>query len=722
VRFAAIDLAPQDDGRWVSLSGDPQAVVRLGFFRPAYCLFFLDGEGTRLDPILYFDGGQGFTESTSSTMSNAGPTVYIVPLHKARGLHGLRFDPASRTARFRFWFKPIYRPGKLNAVLAGIFEKASIQGAPLPKCITIVPPSRALLRSSGSRSVSAHYNHVLSLAESVRKEAIAASSDQPLISLIVPTYNTPKKYLDDLVRSFEAQRSGVAELILTDDGSTAKETLSTLERLDTHPSIKYLPHRQNTGIALASNRGIAAASGRWLGLLDHDDALSPFALDCILAALGRHPDALLFYTDEVIADKDLKPIDYILKPAFDPVLLSGVNYLNHLSLYRLDRVIAKGCLRPGFEGSQDYDLLLRYIEGLEEKDIVHVPFPAYLWRRTPSAFSAKFVGTALDSARRALALHYEPGFGSIPVDPTADGSLHRVRLDAAIKTWPSVSVIIPNRDSFALISRVLHDLLHNTDYPDLEIIVVDNGTTDHAVLELYERFRGGVKGFRAELAPAPFNFAQQVNRGIALATKEHILLLNNDIEVVSSDWLREMVSCLRYRRTGIVGAKLLYRDGTLQHAGVIVGYGGLAGHWFERKDSCFPGPFGRLRVRQTLSAVTGACMLISRQCINAIGQLDAQHFAIAYNDVDYCLRAARAGFRTVWTPFAELVHHESASRGSDETEQNVGRFNREKAFLRALHGTDEFEDPAFSPWYTKHRSEPNLTARNTLPGSRTGRG
>lgn len=248
--------------------------------------------------------------------------------------------------------------------------------------------------------------------------------------------------------------------------------------------------------------------------------------------------------------------------------------------------------------------------------------------------------------------------------------------------------------------------------------MIDNGTTDARVLDLYDQTAKTAVSFKAEIKPAPFNFSRQVNRGIALATGELILLLNNDIAIIEPNWLREMVSCFSYPDTGIVGARLLYPSRRLQHAGVIVGLGGLAGHWFMDRREEVPGPMARLHVRQSLTAVTGACMLISRHCIDQVGTFDEEGFAIAYNDIDFCLRAVSKGFRVIWTPFATLIHHESASRGSDETRANRERFKRDKNRLRERHNTGTFEDRAFSPWYRRDRSEPAEFLPDRLPKAR----
>jgi GT2 family glycosyltransferase len=567
--------------------------------------------------------------------------------------------------------------------------------------------------------VASHFRHVVALASAA--ETIAktdARSNVTLISFVVPLFNTKPEYLNDLVYSFQSQATSCCELVLSDDGSSDARTLQWLERLAPVSNLTIVKNDKNRGIAAATNAGISAATGVWIGLLDHDDALAPFVVARLKRALEAHPGCQFLYTDEVIADRNLHPIDYFLKPAWDPVLLSGVNYINHLSLYQRARLIEIGGLRAGYEGSQDYDLVLRYTAGLQRENILHLPYPGYIWRRDGQSYSDKFLDVATASARNALAQHYGKAGNPAIIDRAVSRNLHRVRFDSKRSDWPKVSVVIPSRDAFPLISRLLEGLLNLTNYPSLEIVVVDNGSKDQRVISLYEQLQRKSQNFRAEINEEPFNFSRSVNRGISIATGEYVCLLNNDIEILEPKWLEEMVSCFSYPHTGIVGAKLLYPDRTLQHAGVIAGLGGLAGHWFIGRDEDFPGPMGRLWTRQSLSVVTGACMLISRECLNSAGPFDEQVFPIAYNDVDFCLRAVTKGFRVIWTPFAKLVHHESASRGSDETPENIARFDRDKASLRERHQTERFEDPAFSPWYARDHSEPSFLFLDKLPSAR----
>ena len=398
------------------------------------------------------------------------------------------------------------------------------------------------------------------------------------------------------------------------------------------------------------------------------------------------------------------------------MLLSGQNFINHFSVYRRSRLNALGGRRPDREGSQDYDLLRRYLNEPRPGSVVHIPFLAYMWRRPEQSYSAVFRERSVGNARNALRIACEAAGREVIIEPATNPDFHRVRFPNAGK--PLVSAIIPNCDSLGLVSRVVGDLRERTAYDALEIVVVDNGSTDDAVLRFYEEQRR-IGGFRAEVVAEPFNFARMCNRGAQSARGDALLFLNNDVEVREAGWLAEMVECLAFADTGIVGARLLYPNGLLQHAGVIVGLGDAAGHWYVGDPAEEPGPMGRLAVRQTLTAVTAACMLVTRACFTALGGFDEHAFAIAYNDVDFCIRARQAGYRTVWTPFATLTHHEAVSRGSDETAENNPRFLAEMKRLRDRHQTATIVDESFSPFYDRRYSRPHLALTGALPAART---
>jgi O-antigen biosynthesis protein len=714
--------------RWEAVGRDPQLIFRAPPSGASVFSFVLDARPQFIQPELFFDWGDGFHSLDKISVGSAQLVIVRVRLGDASGLRKIRLDPADGICAFDFRCAICLGAKEPEEEEASLLEEAREQGSlAILKEIDLMDfapakPGRPAGLKTSPRDANQHF---LRIVEMARREFSAEShapadetSAAPLISFVVPVYNTSASYLDDLVKSFRQQKPGIAELVLSDDGSTSEVTRSWLEARAEEPGVVVRRCAKNGGIAAALNAGIQVSRGEWVGFVDHDDALAPYAVLALARAIRENPEAKFIYTDELIADKDLRGVDYFLKPAFDDVLLSGVNYINHLSLYKRQRVIEIGCFRSEFDGSQDYDLLLRYLSKIEPSEIRHLPYPSYIWRRDGASYSVKHLQRSTANARRSLSEAYSDTRKVVPAEAAIAPDLHRLRFDAVMETFPALSIVIPNRNSFPLIRRVLDGLVDKTDYPLFEIIVIDNGTTDPDVLRLYDRMRNRFQNFKAVIQDATYSFSWHVNRGIELSAGELILLLNNDVEIIDADWLREMVACFKYPRTGIVGARLLYPDRTLQHAGVIVGLGDFAGHWFVNQPADSPGPMGRLLVRSSMTAVTAACMMISRECVDRTGLFDEQNFAVAYNDVDFCLRAREAGFRTIYTPFAKLLHHESATRGRDDRGSNRPRFLREQAELLERHGTELFEDPAYSPWYARDHSVPHMIALDALPKAR----
>ncbi len=708
------------DDAWQSTGDDPFFDVRFRSLRKPVIVAFLSSDTEKLDPKVYLDRGHGYREKDAVDLSPGNRFVIIADVGRSGLMRSLRIDPASQPVTFRISFHAFDDRQAAEQVIAE--RLASDMAGAVSHDLGRLPrfrlrlPSWPFRRSKNdiARFIAAHYD----LAKEI-PDLPASSTGAIWLSTVVPVYNAPKRYLDDLVRSFEQQNVSGTELVLSDDASTDAETLQWYKNFRNRKNIKIVRNTVNGGIASATNAGLQETSGIWVTLLDHDDVIAPFAFKVIGKALEENPQAAFLYTDELVVDDWLKPKGLMLKPAYDPVLLSGVNYINHFSVYRRDRLEAKGFLRTGFDGSQDYDLLLRYLDGLSDNQILHLPYPAYWWRRNGQTYSRRFIEKSTLAARAALTDRLARPQRPVSVLPAITETLHRVDFTAHSATrWPKVSVIIPSRDSLNLITRVLGDLFERTDYPDFEVIIVDNGSKDEAVLALYREYQQQKPNFSVLIREEAFNFARAINRGIDQATGEHFLILNNDVEVIEGDWLKEMVSCLQYEATGIVGAKLLYPSGKLQHAGVIAGFGGLAGHWFLNKPANYGGPMNRLHVRNSMTCVTGAVMLISGPCAEKVGLWDEENFAVAYNDVDYCLRAYKAGFRVVWTPFASLYHHESVSRGSDMVGERKRRFEGEKDRLRMLHGTQMFEDPAINPGYEKQHSTPGLAMPLRHPDAR----
>jgi GT2 family glycosyltransferase len=707
---------------WQSTGDDPFFDLRFANFRAPVVVVYLRAETGLLDPKIYIDRGAGYREKDAVAFEPGASFVFIADVGRSGLLRHLRVDPASFPCRFHLSFEVHLDRTMAEAAISARLA-SDMTGAirhdlgKLPRFAVRVPTlSIRRTRSDAQKYAEAHYE--LAGRESF---PLRPFGDETWLSIVVPVYNAPPRYLNDLVRSFRQQHVAGVELILSDDASPSEETRHWFAGGKRAKNVHVVRNEKNGGIGKATNAGLATARGTWVTFLDHDDVIAPHALKMIARTLQQHPEMMFLYTDELVVDDKLQPKGLLLKPAYDPVLLSGLNYINHFSVYRRDRLVSLGYLREGFDGSQDYDLLLRYLKGLPERQVFHLPYPAYWWRRNGQTYSRRFLDSATDAARRALRDRYaaSPDDG-VTVGSALTETLHRIEFAGPDTTsLPRLSVIIPSKDSFELIERVLGDLFEKTDYPQLEVIVVDNGSSDKRVLNLYDSYRETRPGFHALVTEEKFNFARSINRGMRAATGEHLLILNNDIEVTDGAWLREMVACLNYANVGIVGAKLLYPNEKIQHAGVIAGFGGLAGHWYLNKPKDFGGPMNRLHVRNSMTCVTGAAMLISKACAEAVGPWDEENFAIAYNDVDYCLRAYKAGFRSVWTPFACLYHHESVSRGSDMIGERKRRFEQEKDNLRRIHATTLFEDPALSPGYEKRHSTPALEAPRLLARPRT---
>ncbi|RYC14017.1 glycosyltransferase [Ciceribacter ferrooxidans] len=704
---------------WLAEGDDPFFLLRFPFIRKRFLAIRLTACDGEIEPKVYVNKGRGFREEDSREIGRGKDIIIIVDVGHFGTIGTVRLDPATEPCRFAINVEEF---DTTIAVERHVAEQEGLSS--ILKCVRLAKLPRfwkSLPILSFRRKSSALQNYIRTAAGLAGEITLAEaqSSDPPWLSIVVPVYNAPARYLNELVSSFLEQDVAGAELILSDDGSTAEETLGWYAAHEHDARVNCILNPVNSGIARATNVGLAAAKGDWVTFLDHDDVIAPHGLKVIRQAMEASPDSGFFYTDELVVNDDLKPTGLLLKPAYDPILLSGVNYINHFSIYRRERLRDLNFLRPEFDGSQDYDLLLRYLDGLDNSQVLHIPYPAYWWRRNGKTYSRTFLGKATKSARRALQEHFERKHKPNTILPALTETLHRVSFEAGAEaTCPKISIIIPNKDSHALISTLLTGIYEETNYANLEVIVVDNGTTDPATIELYQEYGNRHSTFQFHIKPAPFNFSRAINEGMARASGDHFLLLNNDVEIISPDWLDEMVQCLNYDDVGIVGAKLLYPDRRIQHAGVIVGFGGLAGHWYLNKPETFGGPMNRLHLRSSMACVTGAVMLITRECAEEIGPWDEENFAVAYNDVDYCCRAYKAGYRIVWTPFACLIHHESVSRGSDKSGERRARFEVEKANLWRLHGTQDFIDPASHPAYSRDRSDPRLVAPARLARER----
>ncbi len=563
--------------------------------------------------------------------------------------------------------------------------------------------------------------------------ASAALKFQPLISIVMPVYNTPEKWLVKAVDSVRAQVYRNWELCIADDASPQPQVRRTLEKLAaTDARIKIVYREKNGHISAASNSALELATGEFVALFDHDDELAPHALHEVATLLNAEPNTDLIYSDEDKIDEEGHRHEPYFKPDWLPDLFHAQNFISHLTVYRTALVRDVAGFRLGYEGSQDWDLALRVVERISDQSrIRHIPKILYHWRAIPgsTALMLSEKNYPLEAARRALTDHFERIGQKI--------ALHHVPGDhwraqyPLPATPPLVSLVIPTRNGLKFLQRCVDSILEKTTYPNYEVVVVDNGSDDPATLaylkSLHDATHPVLAGLIAESArtvnggklhrrarvlryEAPFNYSAINNFAVAQCQGEVVGLLNNDLEVITPSWLDEMATQALRPGVGCVGAMLYYPNETVQHAGVIVGLGGVAGHAFRDYPRGTEGKFNRARLVQNYTAVTAACLVVRRSTYEQVGGLDETNLTIAFNDIDFCLKVRAAGYRNLWTPFAELYHHESVSRGAEDTPEKHERFRREVEYMLKRWAAPIRHDPAYNPNLTLEHTDFSLSA------------
>lgn len=528
---------------------------------------------------------------------------------------------------------------------------------------------------------------------------IATLPAHPLISVVMPVYNPAEAHLRDAIASVRKQLYPRWELCIADDASTLPHVADVLaEAAMSDSRIRVVTRTANGHISAATNSALALAQGEYVALMDHDDLLAEHALYEVAVEIAKHPDAAVIYSDEDKLDSDGLRWGPYFKPDFDPDLLLGQNMISHLGVYRRDLILSLGGLREGFEGSQDHDLALRATGACGPARVRHIPAILYHWRqgRDTGSFSQGDIDRCAAASRQAVseALAARGATATVESAPLAP---HYMRVVWPVPDpAPLVSVIVPTRDRAKLLEACAEGVLERTNYRNLEFLIVDNGSTEPGTFAVFEALKRDSR-VRVISAPGPFNYSALNNRAAAEARGEVLLLLNNDVEVIEPGWLNEMVAHAMRPDVGAVGAKLLYADGTLQHGGVLLGVGGVAGHYCVGYDHRDPGSFGWLTLVRQVSAVTAACLAVRKEVYDAVGGLDEENLQVAFNDVDFCIRIGERGLRILWTPYAELYHLESVSRGSDLTGQNAERFAREVAYMKRRWGAVLRRDRFYNP-------------------------
>ncbi len=501
----------------------------------------------------------------------------------------------------------------------------------------------------------------------------------PKISVVVPMYNTKEKFFRDLVKCMLNQSYSNWELCLADGSPEKNEKLMKYIEQDERIKYKYL--NGNLGIAGNSNAAIEMATGDYIALLDHDDLLAEYALYFMVEAINKHPNARFLYSDEDKIDESDNRYDAYFKQDFAPDTLRCQNYICHFSMFKKELIDELNGFKPDYDGAQDYDIFLRMSEITDPKDIIHVPRILYHWR-VHSESTAKLNSHAKNYAFEAGKKAIEDHLKRVGLKGTvSEGCIEGIyRVDYDVIGEPMVSIVIPNKDGKDILKVCIDSIIEKSTYKNYEIVVVENNSTTDEIREYYKELENDKKTKeKVRIVYYPnkgFNYSGIINYGVKQANGEYIVQLNNDTEVITPNWMELMLGFCQRKDVGGVGVKLYFPDETIQHAGIIVGIGGIAGNRFKSIPKDGHGYFANESMIQNLSAVTAACIMNPKSIYEEVGYMD-EGLAVAFNDVDFCLKIREKGYLIVYNPFVEFWHYESKTRGSENTPEKIKRFQGE---------------------------------------------
>lgn len=723
------ELIPQNDLRregewWVSTGDDPYFLIELASHRvpTGWNVIRLDAEaeaeGQVLTPTLYFDDGSGFSQDATRHVATckSRPDGSLVRL-PAR-LRALRLDPLSGRGRFKInalTFEPIsqYRAAYRRAqpVLDQLRRNPSFARRYAAEALRVIKQSgvkgllRHALRERSSERESDRYADwvaqfgTLSAADLAAIDAHTRSfKSTPLISVLVPLYNTPEPLLRKCVDSVTGQTYPNWELCLVDDGSSSPHVAriaAQYARADKR--IKFMRRAESGHIAAATNSALSLATGDFVALLDHDDELAAHALYMVAAELEVRPDLDFLFSDEDKIDEDGVRFDPWFKSDWNYDLMLSQNAVVHLAVYRRSLLEDIGGFRSGFDGSQDYDVTLRFSEQTSPDRIRHIPHILYHWRAIAGSVALATTEKMYpyEAAARAIQEHLDRTGRDARVSMEAHLGYYRVKW-ALPAERPRVTLIIPTKDKVDLLRVAVQTILDKTQYENFDILVVNNRSEQAESFSYFEEI-ARLPRVRVIDYDQPYSFAALNNWAVGQTDAPLLGFVNNDIEVIEPEWLAEMVGHALRAEVGAVGAKLFYPNETIQHAGVVVGIGGLAGHPHVGLPRGALGYFGRAACTQQFSAVTAACMLMRREVFLEVQGFDEKNFAVAFNDVDIGLRLRQAGHAIVWTPYAQLFHHESASLGLPSGEERRNQFFEECSNFKRIWADVIANDPFYNP-------------------------
>lgn len=496
----------------------------------------------------------------------------------------------------------------------------------------------------------------------------------PKISIIIPMYNTPINFFEELVNSLIDQTYTNWELCLADGSPEKNEKLEKIYKKDKR--IKYKFIGENKGIAGNTNEALSLVTGDFVALLDHDDLLPIFSLYEIVKCINENPNVEFIYTDEDKFEKlGEKRYDPYFKSDFAPDTLRANNFICHFSVFKKELMDKLGGFRSKYDGAQDYDILLRMSEGTN--NIIHIPKILYHWR-VHSLSTAKSGGTAKPYAYEAGIKAIQDHIDRIGLKGTVEpgNTLGTYKINYEIQGNPKVSIVIPNKDYVKTLKVCINSIKKLTTYENYEIIIVENNSEENETFEYYKKIDGKDKIKVVYFPEKEFNYSKIINFGVKNSTGDYIVQLNNDTELLTPNWLQEMLGFAQRDDVGAVGAELFYPDNTIQHAGIIIGIGGVAGHVFKNLPKGIHGYFSKDAMIQNLSAVTAACIMTPKSIYDEVGYMD-EKFKVAFNDVDFCLKIRQTGKLIVYNPYVQFTHYESKSRGFEDTPEKKKRFQSE---------------------------------------------
>ncbi|WP_255873170.1 glycosyltransferase family 2 protein [Microbulbifer elongatus] len=672
---------------------------------------------------LYADYGHGFKEVESFSLAiESGQLAKRVCYFPTRA-RALRFDPCDFPAVVQihdFVLAKVTRGFAVRSMARKLVNSGLTESVSAAKAMGWDMLWRQYNELFVRRSLTvyeAQQAHERALfAQPTVKRRLDGLSHKPLFSVVVPVFNPPIRHLQSCLDSVLAQSYPHWQLCIADDASTDPAVAETLKRYAAKDRrIQFVQRTENGHICAASNSALSLAEGEFVVLLDHDDCLFKHALLEVACATEQNPDADIFYSDEDFIDESGRRFAPHYKPDWNPALLLSHNYVTHLAVYRRSLIMAAGGFREGVgvEGAQDYDLLLRCSARVPAHQIVHIPRVLYHWRAHAgsTALSSGEKSYTSVAGKRALQDYLDAVGIDARAELTDDDNLYKVSYP--LIGAPLVSLLIPTRDMLPVVQACVDSILERSSYRNFEILILDNQSEEPKTLAWLQEIQQRDSRVRVLRYDYPFNYSAINNFGAVHARGEILGLVNNDVDVITPEWIEELVSLAQQPGNGCIGALLYYPDDTVQHAGVILGLGGYAAHSHRGSPRGAPGYFNRLKVRQNLSAVTGACLFIRKSVYEEVSGLD-EAYTVAYNDVDFCLRVQAAGYLNVFTPFAELYHHESKSRGQEDTPEKVARFDLEKARLVERWGSLLQYDPFYNPNLTRAREDFSLAGQEEI--------